>query len=1515
MPGSAGISGSPGPGRPVDSGGGSSLWSAAMSKIRGGLGAVVPDVARDVTKSVYDNTAGKVFAADRWLYSHVISHPLAAVATVENPFSDAFLHPQQAWEDTTDVSAGQALSANPLTRFAVGQVAPAFIPAGANAQAQAGVDSGGLFGFAGFDPTVDADRKAVFEDTRTGKQMSGALDLGLSWYGDPLFIAGKAAKVTVINKVANIGDKTETVAQTTARTLDPNDAAMQSWLTKKLPSASAWLSDPIVRKSAQPATLAGALHGAETVEDKALIYRAARGDLDALRALDAERKAVGDALKDAKGDLSELEDLQKAKNPLSWATDEGELADYAGIVDDLAKRDKWLAAATNRDNNLFGSMSAYGVSRSAALEKVRAASGATRANIKNGYWAETHSQLAPGTRVVKALRWLGGDAPNGLVPIAGGDLNSAHREMLATLQKAGADQALTQKWLDRFVTAKDETERLQIATDMDNELVLKVATDAGMSEKAAKRFLKTQGALRRKAAAQFKEKGYLVLEDGKVLKKTAQIDTQLAKAVPMTDFALMRKALKKKSVKEAAENGEWMKAMEGAGLSTLEAVDTGLSALVQLWKPTVLLRLGYPIRNVGESQIAAFARTGSLVGDPIGGTGHIMQNMARRAKYRGAAMSERKAKALIRDSQADFQAAHESETQFLADLAAQRAEVESQIKKHAKKATKKGMSEKRAAQIDDLHSRLEVIDGDTLNTQKFIDHIEAQQEEFRRAMDQVSRKPLNLTRSGEGRRMSGGYVVDQAGYGSYGDIARALVSGERTQQALNHGMESNRARSRWLARELTPTGSFSVSPEDANYLESLTHLINTQFRESPWVVQLMEGKSAPEVAQWLKTDGVDVLSKMRWQDDEVLKRVERIDDMLTRYLPDEELRLKAAHGEVTKAYVEARIMGRQLSPIHGEEVGELIGYGGKATHRVLDGLDRVYAKAFHIIGTLPEDAMARWPLYSKMYDQRIDQLIQENADTLAGMSAKEQRDAIDLIQRGAHSHALSEVNRTIYTIEQRSNIANALRYASPFLQVTMNRFGFYGRMAVENPDNMAHIFLAYHLVPAEKNAFGDEQVNLTVPGPIADFLNIPDGTKIPLSKKSLNLIGQGSPWYNPGFGPPVTIPVGYIVRQSGDDSSWMAQTILPYGAGSSIKDQLLPTTMRRFLDKGRNTEQWGEDYRLVASNEIFRYKAGLRDAPSNEELIGKADGLGWIRFLSSAVMPVSTSISSPLQPQIDYYRALQKADYKSADAKFLAKFPDYYEYMISLTKNPTGVDANRTAVARLNKYSETAYQITQAGGDPSIVGLIANDPSHQEFEQSAYNYEKGNPAFAGAGSDIRQDTNAIDAIKQREASRGWIEYQKLSATVQGMLDARGLKSITQSGAEDIAAMKSVSLTKIAQDYPAWSDDYQSRDGSYYARNARSFTALLSNPALIDDPVTGKWAPAAQQYMTLRNWVVTQLAERKKNGESGAFDAKSNSDLAAVWSIQTAKLNQNPAWAEVFKRYFENDNMLPDGVNN
>ena len=129
------------------------------------------------------------------------------------------------------------------------------------------------------------------------------------------------------------------------------------------------------------------------------------------------------------------------------------------------------------------------------------------------------------------------------------------------------------------------------------------------------------------------------------------------------------------------------------------------------------------------------------------------------------------------------------------------------------------------------------------------------------------------------------------------------------------------------------------------------------------------------------------------------------------------------------------------------------------------------------------------------------------------------------MEANARREATKTVRDTMYTVDRRTAPAEALRYLMPFFQVTQNRLTYYGRQVIENPQRMARLFLGWNAIDSTTNRYGEYIVTAHLPGPVAKVLHLEPDTSLLFNKQSINLMFQGEPWWSPGWGPVMTVPI------------------------------------------------------------------------------------------------------------------------------------------------------------------------------------------------------------------------------------------------------------------------------------------------------------------------------------------------------------------------------------------------------
>ena len=250
-----------------------------------------------------------------------------------------------------------------------------------------------------FDVYNPEDRKRAYTDNTYGMYVTGYTDAYISWYSDPLVVAGKGVKVglnkgldravTPMNREKLAFEISEAQKARLSEATGAGDAkaprrnaayVVIDRLTKG--DAARNINDPFVDASNNPDLLAHLTGEATDFDQTALIVRGAIGDQAALRALDEQHKSISDALKAVQkidpADAAALDAAIGTMKPGEWTKSVLERHDdFKAVLADLRAKDQYLDRALDldRQGQAAGKVT---WSRSKTVEKARGRKAARR---------------------------------------------------------------------------------------------------------------------------------------------------------------------------------------------------------------------------------------------------------------------------------------------------------------------------------------------------------------------------------------------------------------------------------------------------------------------------------------------------------------------------------------------------------------------------------------------------------------------------------------------------------------------------------------------------------------------------------------------------------------------------------------------------------------------------------------------------------------------------------------------------------------------------------------------------------------------------------------------------------------------------------------------------------------------------------------------------------------------------------------------------------------------------------
>jgi hypothetical protein len=900
----------------------------------------------------------------------------------------------------------------------------------------------------------------------------------------------------------------------------------------------------------------------------------------------------------------------------------------------------------------------------------------------------------------------------------------------------------------------------------------------------------------------------------------------------------------------------------------LQAGEAGTDLLEKFnsfWKPAVLLRLGYPIRNVTDGQLRALALTGSF-GTLIGG---------------GAAAAT-----------------------------------------------------------------------GTLNTGSRLLN------QFPRLARRRGRLPM-IPQIGTGAESTirvRGREVPAAFARGEGDVFKSLSSSDEAQRKL--------FRNDLAAGRAALAGLRASTAGDPGHLAHWAHVLNERVTKDPIWRQMLAGKEDDEIVRWLgnTTEGRALRRRVPWRSYDAVRWVDELRTTLNTYAPDDVLRAKLAADEVVSEAELQKLADIGLQPAAIDEAAVEIAQGSGP---LADWVGAKVDQAYHLLATLPEDTLVRQPFFRAQYRARLNQLT-AHLDDRADISPK----ALRAFKNDARQHALKQSRRYLFTLADSSDLTHYFRFIAPFGAAATEAIRKWGRIFLEEPEAFARLYVNgwadlndaafWELVDQNGLTEDDEghgpleslrmqvpksvlkKLDWLVPGDFSGALDvwapeidadIPAGLTpaeadrfkkatqghigFNVSKKSLNVSLQGDPFFVPGVGPWVQIPAGFFASRypelADEDSFRGAVYRYLFLVGiQGPETAVLPAAWMRQLWRGfRGIEDPVftnmADNLLKQAYQAWEASGRQGPAPDVREITEMTKLSQFIFAAARFGSPVSYQMQPGAQMFIDAARAYQQAlPFGEAYARYVRDFGDEAyvwwssnsQTNVAVPATSAGARAERLHRALIEEHPDIALL---------IVGLETEDAA---FNYAAYDLQGDTPVSPWDPTPRRERLSPEEAIAKAEAQRGWAEWRQVNTAITAELAARGLTSIQQTGAEDLAALKRAAREDIGARLPGWAADQATFDKDRTYRIVAQIRDVLQQGKA---PIRADWE-GWSEYIDLHDTIAAELDARAAAGGSRNIEAGSNADLAHLYAVATGDLGErNLQWADAFARTLDL-HVLSNGSN-
>lgn len=1138
---------------------------------------------------------------------------------------------------------------------------------------------------------------------------------------------------------------------------------------------------------------------------------------------------------------------------------------------------------------------------------------------------------------VTMVRAFGNARPNGYMRIDDIDPDSIAELRGQLARIPGISDKARLGMLNQYLTTQTEGERLALLKEIGATGAAKVAEKHGLEPQVGLDIYKEH--LRRQAGEIDNMKRYsaakksvqmpdgsmaqigvdeFMSDGGKVVVHPNTV-TRLANDHVFQDLDEMDKVL--------ARNASSLRAIRTSKLGNPDWLLERGDQLTSLFKFGTLFRLGYIPRVAGDDLAGQMARLGAA-------------NMALRVGWgvrNGATnMALRFSRPMAAARAATGQKGLDYATEKMAEIKGQMDDL-----------TTSGGDATRLAKLQDHYDFLKSYH-DLKSKAVDADLAEAKAPKVRAGTRPVE-LPGGITAPAAFEGDRGGYFLKQI------SSDEALGQIFSTNKALIHGH---------LMRSFDHGGkAISANTEsEALHATSWAHAINAQLMQDPLAVQAVRGASVEDMTKWLKStaEGRDYQRRIGLTPDSahvgtqnrVIANPEDLANSawhdVAEYMPTPEIRAKALEGGVDPDFLKKSVPMAQRPDVHTGQVGQ-------AQSKFKGAMSDIMGSWFKWAAELPANNWSRHPLFNQFYEDHLATLVGQ----LKKQGALDRSpEAVEGYATTARRLALKDTRKLVFDIAHRSDAAAALRLISPFMAATTESFQRWGRIIADKPQVVGYANTFYN-APVAKGNMQDADGNdidrngysytidpktgkavkklvpksqrfivARMPHSLARTIGLPLGAdpssgKLTLSQNSMDLVTQGDPWFHPGVGPIVQIPVNQLVKDKPKAAELARQLqILPFGPqnggafGSGPVGEaasfLLPSTVKNFLTSFDTSDDRYQSVKLqIMQRAAFEHEQMGKPMPSASAIARMTRNYWLFSAASAFLQPMATQKADKYQFYRDQYNALRRQNPLTADDEFLNRYGEgYFIFAQSQSKNDSGIPATMKAVDLEKKYGDLI------AANPELGALIVGPEGDGPFSPEAYSYQLNHPVTPGSSEMQRTKMSADEAMQENRRRLGWSQYTAVVNGLTATLHNRGLKSFSDKGAEDLKNEKAAMVmllgspqmpdgTANASYNEAWSTDYNTQDSLKYDRLIPGLEKLANSP-LAHDPNRSDLR-VLQTYLLGRQAVQQALLTRAKAGAAKTLAAKANADLLGGWQrFVDSLIESDTRFGDLHSRYLSRD---------
>lgn len=1401
------------------------------------------------------------------------------------------------------------------------------------------------------DPLAGKWNNEQFFDQGPMKYFTGTLDAAISWYTDPLVLLGKGLAVTKqvtmtksvtkeMEKFADAAGKVDFEAM--AMTKNSNLARMVDFVEKtklKSDDPRSLLRMSSLKNSPRGMDLASALSMAKSRDEITDVLRVSMGDIELVGAMRGRNAKLASAMYSLSRNTSALNISGAAlTNPVNKLMYQQAISNQTALLSAMERESGFLSRAVGHDDEAFGAVGAltnlnFNRYTSPAMLSFRNAIANAPRFRGDGQPSNFFAKVVYTGLYSTPLRIF--RLPGDIMPPRYLDLHSQEswRGLEATMRNVRSISREDQADMIASYIKAAPGERAKVLAQIEAKAIGRMADSHLVDPQTAREMymhyagkrgmIIEQGKGRRFSNGKIEDPnnpGVMIYADefteaGEVGMVHPIMAPQLKNNHVLMDFSTMDKVLR-------LNGTNFGKARQHAGRIP-GAVSARVDVLNRYWKAGQLLSLRYGIRAISDDLMSQTARYGSMamIARAGEGTKNLSNRIARGTWQKNAVEGEAVQLHIARQ-----------------DL----KEAEKDILKY----------ERKVQESPGPYYEEALADARSFHEETTLGIAEMERKAAIRAAD----KPI-ITRYGDGN------IIIEPAYGGVNEgLTRSLVTNSKGWDNLMGPGSGNRYKQ-------MSTGEFRsvrLAEGEEAHMDAWSRIIKRQFSNDPLAKRILAGDSEDALRNWLARDPAGRAHFKSLQvnnmshEDLIERAMADIEHVLPPTMPGREA---VAEAVVTGSRLPANALKDVPPLMRPQELRLEMTNTMVGTNALSASIDNAIDGFYKFANQLPAEKLSRSPLFAAQYSFHVEDVLKSfRASGAEHLTPTMRRD----VARLARERSLNDVKRFSFNMDFESRMAHAARFVSPFFGATLESWMRWGRVIGDVPSTIPHAGMLFSsptragwTVDAQGNKIdpdgystnpvtgerrlvpkSEQTIRVQMPQWAVKGMEKLTGLAIPeydMPLDSMNVVLQGDPVYNPGFGPFVQIPIQQFADLTPNmEEGFRELGLLPYnsrgvlGGAAWMKEAYNAVT-------GTGMDQ---DMISVLRRQQYEYDNGMRsEKPNVEEARKNARKMSMLKMIQKFALPMGVSNQrgvevkgeggdlkyEPIRMFVDEYNKMLKLDPQGAQDKFLDKYgASFFAFTTAMSKTNSTVPSTTGGGEVEMKYKALLSEV-----DPDLGGLIAGPEGGGPYSSGAYYYQLDNETHPGSGVMKREKLTPQQWIDENSRKAGWRLYRQSMLTIQAKLLEAGFQTFEDKGAEEFALLKKATVNTLIsptvtddngkqvpnQFYNKhWEKDYNSQDRGFYDRRVSEMRVITDyfnatdqisakNPSGDGKILVRADIHGLREYIANRDAVTNELDGRK----SQDINAKSNLDLKDAFIRSTMDIMERYIpFAELHSRYLARD---------